>query len=194
MSAGTVSVFGYGSLVAASSAAATLGRERVEVVPADLEGWRRSWSLRRDNRHCEKTFARPDGSIPDVVIALDVAPAAGSTVNGALIAVTADELERLDRREIRYERVDVSGDVVADLSPRPGRVCTYVAKAANHVAEPPADSVILATYERAVETAFEGLGPGQLARFRATTVPSDVERIEPTLVADSIPPGNPRGW
>jgi len=54
--------------------------------------------------------------------------------------------------------------------------------------------VILATYVRAVEAAFETLGPDQLDLFRETTDPHPVEVVEGVLVRDQIPAGNPREW
>jgi len=190
-----VAVFAYGSLVAPASAAATLGRGPVEIAPATLSGWRRSWTLKRDNRRCEKTFSRADGSIPEHVLALDVAPDPGATVNGALVLVSDAELARLDRRELRYDRVEVTLDVAVEQAETlPSRTFTYVAKPENRASGALADAVVLGTYERAVEMAFSQLGPGELERFRATTAPSDVERVEPVLIADSIPAGNPRAW
>ena len=70
----TAYVFAYGSLVSAASAAETLGRDRVTPHPAVLFGWQRAYTLARDNRRCEKTFAGPDGEIPGTVLALNVEP------------------------------------------------------------------------------------------------------------------------
>ncbi len=54
--------------------------------------------------------------------------------------------------------------------------------------------MILASYPRTVEAAFESLGPGQLDLFRETTDPHPVEVVEGVLVRDRIPAGNPRDW
>jgi cation transport regulator ChaC len=203
----TAFVFAYGSLVSAASAAETLSRDRVTPRPAVLSGWQRAYTLARDNLRCEKTFAGPDGEIPGIVLALNVeldrfpgdsGGSGGSQVNGALIDVTAAELRSLDRRELRYDRVEVTGAVSADSTeagPGPGSpVFTYVAKPANHAPEPPEDAVILASYERAVEAAFTELGAAQLEAFRRTTRVCAAPRIEGTLVVDDIPAGNPRAW
>lgn len=198
MTEGRQAVFAYGSLASAASAAETLGRENVKPWPAVLRGWRRSYSLVRDNRRCEKTFARAsDGSIPDLVLGLNIEadPHGESAVNGALIAVEAAELERLDRRELRYDRIEVTGAVSATGgSPEFERVLTYVAKAENYVAQAPERAVILAAYVNAVERAFDTLGPGQLDAYRRTTEDCPAERIEARLVSGRIPAGNPRGW
>ena len=81
-------VFGYGSLVAPERRARV--RAPVEVAPAELRGWRRRWSLLRDNHTAEKTFARADGSLPDYILGLNVEAESeddAGPVNGGLIEV-----------------------------------------------------------------------------------------------------------
>ena len=191
-----IAVFGYGSLVSRASFAETLGREPADVVPARLNGWRRRWSVGRDNRSAEKTFARPDGEVPPWVIGLNVERARASSdadfaPNGALIELSESELDRLDLREMRYRRVDVSDAIDAggfDL------VVAYTARDEHFHPEPPAGAVAMAPYLRAVEAAFHELADGQWELFLKTTGMPPVELIEPQLVRDEIPPGNPRGW
>jgi cation transport regulator ChaC len=186
-------IFAYGSLVSAASAAETLGRA-VAPEPATLAGWSRGFTVVRDNRASEKTFARrDDGSVPDWILGLDVS-SAGGTVNGALIAVDEAELDRLDLREIRYRRVEVGDAVVGDAAGRFDRVYAFAARPEHHAPVPPAGAVIIAAYEETVKAAFAGLGAGELERYRETTSPCAVERIDAELVADRIPPGNPRRW
>ncbi|HET6830333.1 MAG TPA: gamma-glutamylcyclotransferase family protein [Solirubrobacterales bacterium] len=189
-----LAVFAYGSLVSATSAGETLGRP-VEPEPATLAGWSRGFTVVRDNRTSEKTFARrDDGTIPDWVLGLDVAAIAEGTVNGALIAVDEAELDRLDLREIRYRRVEVGDAVAGPAAGRFDRVYAYAARPEHHAPVPPAGAVIIAAYEATVEDAFAGLGPAELDRYLATTSPCAAERIEADLVADLIPAGNPRRW
>jgi hypothetical protein len=106
--------------------------------------------------------------------------------------LTDAELDRLDLREMRYERVDVTAAIDADVPF--DRVITYRSRLEHRCAEPPAGAVLIATYLEAVERAFETLGPGQLELFRETTGPPPVEVVTATLVADRIPAGNPRDW
>ena len=190
-----IALFAYGSLVSAPSAAATIGGEGLEMHPAVLAGWRRGFTLLRDNRTCEKTFARrDDDSVPEHVLALNVDRGSPTDrVNGALIAVSEPDLERLDRREIRYLRTDVGADLETrghgfDL------IVTYVARPEHHALAPPPGAVVLQAYERAVEDAFAGLGPGELERYRETTDRGPAERVDAYLLSGEIPPGNPRGW
>ncbi len=189
-------VFGYASLVSPASASQTLGRP-VAPVPARLRGWTRVWSLARDNQASEKTFARPDGSEPAYCLGLNLEPApTGPHPNGALIELDEAELERLDVREIRYRRVDVT-DAITAADPRAAGielVYAYVARPEHHRPIAPADAIIVAEYPAAVEAAFEALGLGELERYRATTAPPPVEVTPATLVRDRIPPGNPRKW
>jgi len=189
-----VALFGYGSLVSPESAAVTLARPVPPPVPATLSGWRRRWSQCRDNLAVEKTFARSDGGVvPRHVLGLNIEPSEGAaSLNGALLEVTEAELVRLDGRELRYDRVEVTGRV----SPDDGfeRVFAYTAKRPNHAPEPPPGAVVLAAYVRRVEAAFAELGPDQVRLYRETTESFRAEMIEAVLVRDEIPPGNPREW
>lgn len=190
-------IFGYGSLVAAESAVDTLQRP-VEVVAAELRGWRRRWSLVRDNHECEKTFARPDGSLPDHVLGLNVEAGdedPAGPVNGGVIELLDGELERLDLRELRYDRIDVSDQISLRDGAIDDTVFTYTAKRPqNFTPEPPPNSIIVAAYLDIVEYGFDELGDHELERFRATTGPPPVEVVKATLVKDQVPAGNPRRW
>jgi cation transport regulator ChaC len=191
----SLAVFGYGSLASLASAERTLGRPVEHAGVVRLTGWRRRWSQARDNARVEKTFARRDGTVPRYCLGLNVergVPGAGP--NGALLEVTEEDLDRLAVRELRYDRVDVTADVVGRDEPRFDRVYIFVAKAENFVAAPPPGAVILATYARTVEAAFDSLGPGQLDLFHETTGTYPVEVVEAVLVRDRIPAGNPRDW
>jgi hypothetical protein len=188
-----IALFAYGSLVAPESAARTLGRSP-DPLPASLRRWRRRWSQARDNLAVEKTFALAGGELPRWILGLNLEPDGdpGAPPNGALIEVSERELERLDGRELRYDRVDVRDDVEGEHDF--DRVVAYRAKPIHFAPVPPSGGVILASYLGAVELAFERLGEGQLELFRRTTGPPPVEVVEATLVRDRIPDGNPRAW
>jgi cation transport regulator ChaC len=186
-------LFGYGSLVLHESASMTLGRPAGEMRLARLHDWRRRFSQRRDNLTCEKTFECAGSWRPEWVLGLNVEQGGDEAgpVNGVVIELTEAELDRLDIREIRYDRVDVTGSVEGERLPE--RIVTYTAKEVHFAPEPPDDSIILATYAAAVEQGFENFGPGELEHYLATT-PYPVDRHEATLVIDKIPEGNPRAW
>jgi cation transport regulator ChaC len=187
-------LFGYGSLVLPESASMTLGRAAGEMPLARLHDWRRRFSQRRDNLTCEKTFECGGGRRPEWILGLNVEEREDDAgpVNGVVIELTEAELDRLDIREIRYDRVDVTDSI--DGEDLPERIVTYAAKPFHFAPHPPEDAVILATYAAAVERGFEALGPGELEHYLASTGPYPVERVEATLVMDRIPEGNPRDW
>ena len=192
-----LAVFGYGSLVSRASVAETLGHDGAPPVPARLAGWRRRWSLVRDNARAEKGFEPIEGDSFDFCLGLNLERAPDgpedSWPNGALIELTAAELDRLDLRELRYDRVEVTGDVRCEEHGFDA-VFTYTAKPENFAAEPPPRAVVLASYLRACEAAFEELGPDELVAFGRTTPPAPVPVVEGRLVRDEVPEGNPRAW
>lgn len=206
-----MAVFAYGSLVDPRSAAQTLGRHVPDPVPARLRDWSRRWSICRDNFRAEKTFAtEPGGAIPPWIIGLNIeraVTAAGPQTgdggkkaslqqpNGALVEVTPAELERLDLRELRYDRVEVTSGVEGSGVDSFDAVFAFTAKPENHAPAPPPGAVIVAAYLRTVEAAFAALGPDEAAAFAATTpLPPGVPVVDVRLVRDEIPDGNPRGW
>ena len=194
-----IAVYGYASLASRASAAQTLGRPVEFAAVARLPGWARAWTLGREQAASEKTFARADGSVPRFCLGLNLDPDPEAPApNGVLIELTDAELDRLDLREKRYDRVDVTESISFDHGAAPAdrfdRVIAYTAKARHHHPTPPEGAVIVATYPAAVEAAFDALGPGQLELFRATTAPPPAPLVEGRLVRDEIPPGNPRAW
>jgi hypothetical protein len=190
----SLALFAYGSLVSPRSFAQTLGREPADLIPARLPGWRRTWSIRRDNLASEKTFARADsGELLTWVVGLNLEPDdEGPAPNGALIEISEAELERLDLREMRYEHIEVT-DTIGEAEAFE-QVVAYKAKPEHHAAELPEGAVAMATYLRALEDAFNTLGADQWELFLSTTGLPPVEAVEPVLVRDQIPSGNPRQW
>jgi cation transport regulator ChaC len=188
-------VFAYGSLVAPDSLERTLGRAVATVGPATLRGWKRRWSQCRDNLRCEKTFAiESGGAVPPFVLGLNVEPDGlpEEAPNGVLIEIAGDELERLDERELRYDRVDVTEN--AESEQGFDRVWTYTAKSEHHAPDPPDGAVIIAAYAGTVDRAFRALGESELERYVETTGPPPVEIVEARLLREHIPAGNPRNW
>lgn len=195
--AGRVAVFAYGSLVSRASCERTLGSPVEGIWAAELRGWRRGFTLARANRTCEKTFSRADtGEVPEWVLALNLEEAGPTDwVNGALIELSAEARERLDLRELRYARRDVSAAVHnPPTAPSFDAVYTYVARPEHRAPTPPEGAVILRSYAAAVESAFADLGREEVDRFHASTDVPDVGLVDGILVRDSIPPGNPRDW
>jgi hypothetical protein len=189
----SLAVFAYGSLLSRRSFEQTFGRGPGPLRPARLPGARRRWSIVRDNLAAEKTFAPADtGDLPSWIVGLNLERAEeseeGAAPNGGLIEIDETELARLDLREMRYDRVE-AGELEGFE-----RVVTYVAKPEHFAPQPPPGAVAMAPYLRTVEAAFRELGEGEWELFLQTTGLPPVELIEPRLVRDEIPPGNPRGW
>lgn len=193
-----LAVFGYGSLVSPESAAESLGRRVEPARMVRLAGWRRRWTTFRDNLAAEKTFVLEDGSVPPYVVGLNLERDPGCEgANGALIEITEAEAERLDLRELRYDRLDVTADVrpaSGERIPAFDLVIAYCAKPGHHAPTPPDGAIVMAPYVRTVEAAFAALGDSQLAAYRESTDPPPVEPVDATLLRDEIPPGNPRDW
>ncbi len=193
-----LAVFGYGSLASPESAALSLGRPAPAAAVVRLAGWRRRWSTFRDNLASEKTFALADGTQPAFVVGLNIErDPACEGANGVLIEITDAEADRLDLREMRYDRVDVTAEVrppEGGEAPPFDRVIAYTAKPRHHAREPSPGTIVIARYVATVEAAFAALGPGELGHYRETTDPPPVEPVEATLVRDQIPEGNPRAW
>jgi cation transport regulator ChaC len=191
-----LAVFGYASLVSPLSASQSLGRPVEATALGRLEGWRRRWTTYRDNLASEKTFALADGTLPPFVLGLNIERDPGCAgANGALIEITEAEADRLDLRELRYDRIDVTEDVRVERDGAPfDRVIAYAAKPIHYAPEPPDGAIMIAPYLATVREAFAALGARELKLFEATTERPPVEVVEATLVRDEIPPGNPREW
>lgn len=170
-------VFGYASLVAAPT-----------VARAVLRGHRRVWGVAMDNAVAVpgyKVYALPDGTRPPLAVAfLDLQEADGAAVDGALLAVDADGLAALDRRERQYARLDVT----ALVDPAPGGpVWAYVGRAPGRARVAAgrtgtAPVAIQRSYVELVEAAFAALGDDALARYRASTEPPPFPVLDLTRI------------
>jgi glutathione-specific gamma-glutamylcyclotransferase len=103
-------VFGYGSLVNAATR-----RSGLPCETAQVDGWAREWG------HLVTT---PHGR----TCVLTVRRSPTTRIVGALLSVTASDLEEFDRREISYGREQVE----ASTGARNRAAWLYVGKPANH--------------------------------------------------------------
>jgi hypothetical protein len=163
-------VFGYGSL---------LERHRGwdEPVICELEGYRRVWNVAMDNTRTIPGYKhyvdRGTGSRgPWFVTFLNIVRDPGATVNGVLFEVDEELLERLDRRERNYERIEVSSQIGRGVD---GRVWAYVGSRAAvrrfELGCQTGRAVISRDYRDGVRKDFAAAGNEALSRFDDLTEP-----------------------
>jgi cation transport regulator ChaC len=166
-------VFGYASLTNRAEDGAA-GRN-----VARLRGFRRVWNVAMDNSVAipgYKHYLDPvSGERPQVFVTyLNIEPAASASCVGALLAVDADDLQRLDRRELNYRRSEVTELVEWSAGARAALpVWTYVgldaAQARYRRGLAAGTAVVHREYLEIVERGFGELG--LIDEFRAETVP-----------------------
>jgi len=169
-------VFGYGSLVAPTSLATTIGRsaDTHDTAVAHLDGFGRRWNygslhLRGDWHH--------DGVdvVQGLVVSLGLVADSGDGCNGVVVRVTDDELAALDWRERDYDRTDVTELVSFERCSRSDRVVTYVPRlgaiARYEEARDGGRAGIRRSYWDLVGAAFADLGGDHHARYAATPPP-----------------------
>ncbi|HEY2637198.1 MAG TPA: gamma-glutamylcyclotransferase family protein [Solirubrobacteraceae bacterium] len=165
-------VFGYGSLNEDATRA------------AELPGWRRTWGVAMDNSLDLPGYKHyvdaATGERPAVFVAfLDIEPADGESVPGAVFEVTEERLAELDVRERNYARARVT------TSAGPAVAYVGLAEARERRRRGVAEGRCLVprAYRDDVRAGFERLTPGGGARFDATTGPlpgplADLRRID----------------
>jgi cation transport regulator ChaC len=178
-------IFGYGSLVSPVSFGHTLGRELipgVDFFEAELAGYGRRWNY---GTGVTFTATGPDGVERSdwTFVALGLVRAADESANGVIAWVDETELVALDRRESRYDRVDVTEHVSLGASSTVVDGATVAAKARGVAA-------ITSRYHDLVDDAFADLGIDRRDRYRATTPDPEI----PVLVlAEADVPERHRG-
>ena len=173
-------IFGYGSLVSPVSFGVTIGRALTvgdTFHYAVLTGYGRRWNY---------GVGHATGDLDGVtysIVALGLVAAPDETANGAIGWVTGEELERLDRREVDYDRVDVT-ELSAAAAPIDAPVETYVPKphavARYERFRDAGTGAIEQRYWDLVAGAFAGFGVGERRRYLATTPAPDVPVLELT--------------
>lgn len=172
-------VFGYGTLASHGDALAVSARGGRDIVYAHVEGFRRRFNVAMDNRaplndraYYVDPATRERLDIHVVACNLDHGE---GRVNGVAIPVTADVLPRFDRRELHYDRVDVTERCTRELGLP---VWAYVANALGRedyergVAA--GRAFVRRTYVEAIETAFREHGPEGWRDYLASTDPPAV--------------------
>lgn len=179
---GEHAIFGYGSLLSVASLERTLGRPYGgPFVVCAIDGWRRRWNVAMPN----DVFAYRDKDAwvtPAKIFYLNVEPEAGALVNGILFVVNSDDLERFDRREWIYDRVNVTS-VLRGVHVDGGAAWVYRGKPEHVFTHPtsPSEGAIRRTYIDILDTGHRQLGADFTRAYDATTDP-----IPQSLVVDDV--------
>ena len=192
-----LAVFAYGSLVSLASAERTLGRPVAERRPGAPGGL--AAALVRGARQpalARRPSPAPTARLPPTASASTSSGGAGPGPNGALIEVTEEELDRLDRARDPLRPRSRSPPRSRPRSRRPSTAWSPSPPSrANYAETPPPGAVILASY------AERGRGGVRVARRRASSscsarrpTPARSRSSRASLVRDRIPAGNPREW
>lgn len=175
---GTSYLFGYGSLVNKSSFERTLGHE----LPADmfriekLHGYVRSWTL------CHSIAMYPEKKqalLPPhkkYIVYLDISPLADASIMGSLVEVSSEELERFDKREKNYHRVDVTKNF--SFIPSGSNCFVYIGNDENKTDSVPLDQcMIIKEYVELIEKALSEFEPAVIDEYWKTTLSTTVDIV-----------------
>ncbi len=152
-----IGVFVYGSLLNPKSLARTLERDvrPAEFHAAELTGYQKTWGAPVERLNMVRKNWQP--ASPRFWLSLEIQPAPNATCFGAVVDVSEQEMAKLDRRELSYERLCVTQFIrFAKENPfRPDYVIhTYAPK--RRSAKGP-DGVVSEAYWRMVTKGLESL-------------------------------------
>lgn len=111
-----VHIFAYGSLMNPSSLRTTLPHADLSAcIPARLSGYVRSFDVGfpNDGSQTDKAYIDSRGEYPPLVLMCNIRPDENYNVNGICIPVNEADLHLLSNRELRYNLVDVTGEISA---------------------------------------------------------------------------------
>jgi hypothetical protein len=181
-------VFAYGSLLSHRSAATSLpGLDAGQCVPAQLAGHVRTFDVAfpNDTTQPDKRYYHHDGSRPEAVLFANLRPSgAAAPVNGVLLPMVGDQLNRLMRRERRYRLVEVTAlaSTYPSWSMPRARIFAFVGRASYTESAAVARGVVPSSYLGTIKAGvadWDRRCPGFAADFAASTqAPSD-ERVIP---------------
>lgn len=106
--------FAYGSLISPASAHRTLpGLDERSCLPARCAGMHRTFGVAfpNDGSQSDKWYADDSGHRTPRILFANLEPAPATAANGILLPVSRAGLDRLRRRELRYDAVDVTARV-----------------------------------------------------------------------------------
>ncbi len=143
-------LFGYGSIINPHSAEKTLGRplEKNELKMICLKNYERVWNL------VDQVIIE-NNSKPTNAVFLNIQEKNNSKINGVIVPIELTEIERFDSRERNYNRVDVTDQIIPEISN--GVVYTYIGKS-NSLAKNFGDTAILSKYQKIVDEGVQNWG------------------------------------
>lgn len=177
-------VFGYGSLVSPVSFARTIGRvidDDANRKRAELSGYGRRWNYGSPGPPAEW---RDQGRVvrAAVVIYLGLEKNTTDSCNGVVVNLSEDEIEKVDKRERDYDRVDVTSLVSVKGGPVADPIVTYVPRPAAIerylVARTDGRAAVDRSYWDLVHDGFAQLGVRELDRFTTSTPAPDVSIVD----------------
>jgi len=156
-------LFGYGSLINPNSIQRTLGREITvdNLIEALIHDYVRKWQLVDWVIIEENNKEKP---IP--AIFLDIVRQPGAMTNGILIPILEDEINKMDKRERNYDRVNVSNLIDPSISEY---IFTYIGKKEHTI--PPKESCVLIEYEKIIEEGFNFWNKAFKQQYYESTIP-----------------------
>lgn len=168
-------VVAYGSLMDPESLGAALGRSVAgsELIPIDVLGWARRWSIGERVRV-------GDGEESVVAAFLDVAPDPDASMSAAMVRVSPGEMKRLIRREKNYRPHDLGSNVrlTGDRSMDSGAVAwCFVGHPPHRVGPSDEGVVVLEGYVERVRAAARRLDPGMEAAVVESIPASGFDRV-----------------
>jgi hypothetical protein len=190
---GKVGMIGYGSLISKQSMESTLLRKYQDsVYLVHLEGFQREWnfvwsnydtSYSEDDLKYDGFYIREKDTIPfEKIIFLNIMAQKESSMNCVLYFIAPEELIGFDKRELGYERIDVT-NLIKEYNFQGGKVYAYKATP-NYIYDSDSDyknSIIEKSYINLVTEACDSIGSYYRQEYEASTKPFD-----PDLLADKI--------
>lgn len=184
----------YGSLVDANSRKSTIGKTK-KVLAGILCGLERTWMADGRNNPNHKKFwiVKPDGTetfheqlAPVFRPAyLDLKPNPFQRTVCAMIPVTEEQIEALDKRESGYDRIDVTHLMMTWNKNVP--VFTYISKAEGRIGIAHKEAAIPAPYLLLCRNAAIKFGHGMGENFyNHITNCSDCQCIKPVTLGDNV--------
>lgn len=187
-------IFGYGSLVDPADVERYVGLrpvEDTEWAPALLDGYERAWNVGMNNIHDrddDKFYATAKSErYNGIVLSLGLESNRDISTNGLVFRIDRRYLSRLDRRERRYDRVDVTGSISTSAQLTSGStVYTYVPKPESVAVAlegiQGGSGAVSRSYHDKVVAAFAQLGGEETARYEESTRQLTVPLVDLRIV------------